>query len=300
MKKNKIIHTDTIDWRKITKPSNLLITLIGTLLAVFAMKGFMIPNRFLDGGITGISILLHEIFHINISIPVIILNALFVYLGYRSIGKTFAMQTAIAVVFLSVGLIFIDINPVTTDKLLIAIFGGVFMGTGVGLVIRCGGVIDGAEVIAVFTRRRTGFSNAEIILLINTIIFGVAALQFGIETAMYSIITYFTASKATDYVVDGIEQFTAMNIISSKADDIKDYLVNQLGKGITVYKGERGYLPGSFEVKTETDIIVTIVTRLEIRQLQESLIEIDPKAFIYVQSINEAAGGILKHKAHAK
>lgn len=281
-------------------PTNLLITLIGTTLAVFAMKGFMIPNRFLDGGITGISILIHEIFHINISIPVILLNSFFVFLGYKRIGKTFAMQTAITVILLSIGLIFIDINPVTTDKLLIAIFGGVCMGIGVGLVIRSGGVIDGAEVIAVFTRRRTGFSNAEIILMINTIIFAIAALQFGIETAMYSIITYFTASKATDYVVDGIEQFTAMNIISSKEEAIKGFLVNQLGKGITIYKGERGYLPGSFEVKTETDIIVTIVTRLEIRQLQESLLAIDPKAFIFVQSINEAAGGILKHKAHAK
>lgn len=292
--------SNKVDWKKITNPGNLIITLIGTSLAVFAMKGFMIPNRFLDGGITGISILIHEIFHVNISIPVIILNSIFVYWGYHKIGKTFAMQTAIAVVLLSIGLIFFDINPVTSDKLLIAIFGGVFMGIGVGLVIRSGGVIDGAEVIAVFTRRRTGFSNAEIILMINTIIFGIAALQFGIETAMYSIITYFTASKATDYVVDGIEQFTAMNIISSDEEAVKDFLVNHKKKGITVYKGERGYLPGSFEVRTDVDIIVTIVTRLEVKQLQESLLEIDPKAFIFVQSINEAAGGILKHKAHAK
>ncbi|MCO5278751.1 MAG: YitT family protein [Saprospiraceae bacterium] len=292
--------SNKVDWKKITNQGNLIITLIGTSLAVFAMKGFMIPNRFLDGGITGISILIHEIFHVNISIPVIILNSIFVYLGYHKIGKTFAMQTAIAVVLLSIGLIFFDINPVTSDKLLIAIFGGVFMGIGVGLVIRSGGVIDGAEVIAVFTRRRTGFSNAEIILMINTIIFGIAALQFGIETAMYSIITYFTASKATDYVVDGIEQFTAMNIISSDEEAVKDFLVNHKKKGITVYKGERGYLPGSFEVRTDVDIIVTIVTRLEVKQLQESLLEIDPKAFIFVQSINEAAGGILKHKAHAK
>lgn len=173
------------------------------------------------------------------------------------------------------------------------------MGAGVGLVIRGGGVIDGAEVIAVFTRRKTGFSNSEIIMLINCIIFGIAASQFGIETAMYSIITYFTATKATDYVVDGIEQYTAMNIISSKPDEIKNFLVNELGKGITVYKGERGYLPGSFDVRTESDIIVTIVTRLEIKQIQDALTLIDPKAFIYVQSIKEATGGILKAKAHA-
>jgi len=292
--------SDTVDWKKVWSPNSLLLILLGTGLAVLAMKGFMIPNRFLDGGITGISILLHEIFHINISFLVIILNVLFVYLGYKRIGKTFAVQTTIAVLLLSLGLLFIDINPITHDKLLIAIFGGILMGTGVGLVIRGGGVIDGAEVIAVFTGRKTGFSNSEIILLINTIIFAVAAFQFGIETAMYSIITYFTATRAINYVVDGIEEFTAMNIISSQPEEIKSLLVNELGKGITIYKGEKGYLPGSFEVKTAADIIVTIVTRLEIKQIHDAVMNIDPKAFIYVQSIKEAAGGILKHKAHAK
>jgi uncharacterized membrane-anchored protein YitT (DUF2179 family) len=291
---------DTVDWQKVWNPYNLLLILVGTALAVLAMKGFMIPNQFLDGGITGISILLHEIFHINISFLVIFLNATFVYLGYIRIGKTFAVQTSIAVLLLAIGLLFIDIQPITHDKLLIAIFGGILMGSGVGLVIRGGGVIDGAEVIAVFTGRKTGFSNSEIILLINTVIFSIAAIQFGIETAMYSIITFFTATRAINYVVDGIEEYTAMNIITAQPEEVKSFLVNELGKGITVYKGERGYLPGSFEVKTETDIIVTIITRLEIKQIHEELAKIDPKVFIYVQSIKEAAGGILKHKAHAK
>ncbi|MGB3008026.1 MAG: YitT family protein, partial [Chitinophagaceae bacterium] len=132
------------------------------------------------------------------------------------------------------------------------------------------------------------------------IIFAAAAFHFGLETAMYSLITYFAATRATDYVVDGIEQYTAVNIISSQQEKVKDYLVNVLGKGITVYKGERGYLPGSFDIKTDCEIIMTIVTRLEIIEIQESILEFDPKAFIYVQSINEAAGGILKMKAHAK
>ncbi len=292
--------SDRIEWKHVTDPKNVALIIFGTGLAVLAMKGFMIPNRFMDGGITGISILLHEVFHINISFLVIILNALFIYLGYRRIGKTFAVQTTIAVALLSLGLLFININPITTDKLLIAIFGGILIGAGVGLVIRGGGVIDGAEVIAVFTKRRTGFSNTEIVMLFNTIIFSAAAFQFGIETAMYSIITYFTATRATDYVVDGIEEFTAMNIISAQQEEIKSFLVNELGKGITVYKGERGYLPGSFDIRTDCEIIVTIVTRLEIKQIQDALIEIDPKAFVYIQSIKEAAGGILKAKAHAK
>ena len=292
--------SDTIEWKKVWNPKNFLLILLGITLAVLAMKGFMIPNRFMDGGIIGISILLHEIFHINISFLVIILNILFVYLGYKRIGKTFAVQTSIAVLLLSIGLLFIDINPITHDKLLIAIFGGILMGTGVGLVIRGGGVIDGAEVIAVFTGRKTGFSNSEIIMLINTIIFIVAAFQFGIETAMYSIITYFTATRAIHYVVDGIEEFTAMNIISSQQEEIKSFLVNEMGKGITVYKGERGYLPGSFEIRTDCEIVVTIVTRLEIKQIEDGVLGIDPKAFIYVNSIKEATGGILKAKAHAK
>ena len=291
--------SDRIDWKHVWSLKNLIQILLGTGLAVVAMKGFMIPNRFLDGGITGISILFHEMFHINISILVIVLNLGFIYLGYRNIGKTFAVQTSIAVLLLAAGLLFIDIGPITSDKLLIAIFGGILIGTGVGLVIRGGGVIDGAEVIAVFTRRKTGFSNSEIIMLINCIIFAVAALQFGIETAMYSVITYFTATRATNYVVDGIEEFTAMNIVSSQQEEIKNFLVNELGKGITVYKGERGYLPDSFDIKTDCEIIVTIVTRLEIKQIQDALIKIDPKAFVYVQSIKEATGGILKAKAHA-
>ena len=290
---------DRINWKHVLNLKSLLYIILGTGLAVLAMKGFMIPNRFLDGGVTGISILLHEIFHINISILVIALNLVFVYLGYRNIGKTFAVQTCIAILLLAAGLLVIDINTITKDKLLIAIFGGLLMGSGVGLVIRGGGVIDGAEVIAVFTRRKTGFSNSEIIMLINCIIFAVAALQFGIETAMYSIITYFTATRATNYVVDGIEEYTAMNIVSAQQEEIKSFLVNELGKGITVYKGERGYLPDSFDIKTDCEIIVTIVTRLEIKQIQDAVMMIDPKAFVYVQSIKEASGGILKAKAHA-
>lgn len=295
-----IHRTDIIEWKRVLNPGNMLLIITGVSLAVLAMKGFMIPNHFIDGGVTGISILLHAMFNLNISLLVIGINIIFIYLGYKRIGKTFAVQTAIAIALLSVGLIFVNIKPITEDKLLIAIFGGILIGAGMGLVIRGGGVIDGAEVVAVFTRRKTGFSNSEIIMLINSIIFGVAAFQFGIETTMYCIITYFTASRATDYVVDGIEEYTAMNIVSSQQEEVKSFLVNELGKGITVYKGERGYLPGSFETKTDCEIIVTIITRLEIKQIQDALLIIDPKAFIFVESIKEAAGGILKPKAHAK
>lgn len=292
--------TDKIDWKTILDFKNLFQIIVGTSLAVLAMKGFMIPNRFLDGGVTSISIILHEVFKINIGFFIIILNAIFIYIGYKKIGKTFAMQTMITVILFSLGLIFVQIKPITNDKLLIAIFGGILIGTGSGLVIRGGGLLDGFEVITVFTQRRTGLSNSEITTLFNIIIFGFAIIFFGIETSMYSIITYFTATRATDYVVDGIEEFTAVNIISSKSEEIKSFLVNELGKGITVYKGEKGYLPNSYDVKTDADIIVTIVTRLEIKQIHDAVINIDENAFVYVHIIKEATGGILKDKSHQK
>jgi uncharacterized membrane-anchored protein YitT (DUF2179 family) len=296
----KMIKADDIDWQNVWSIKSLAYIILGTGLAVLAMKGFMIPNRFMDGGITGISLLVHELFHINISVLVVILNVPFIYMGYRRIGKTFAVQTSMAVVLLAAGLYFINFNhAITSDKFLIAFFGGILIGSGIGLVIRAGGVIDGAEVVALFTKKRTGFSSSEIVMMFNTLIFAVAALQFGLETAMYSIITYFAATRATDYIVDGIEEYTAMNIISSRPEEIKNFLVNDLGKGITVYKGERGYLPGSFDVKVDCEIIVTIVTRLEIRHIHDLVKEIDSKAFVYVHSVKEASGGILKPKAHA-
>lgn len=292
------LQSDKIEWGKIWSLPNILQVIFGVGLAVLAMKGFMIPNKFMDGGITGISLLLHEVFHFDIYFLVIVLNIPFIYLGYQRIGKTFAMQTTLAVLLLALELFLFDIQPITDDKLLIAIFGGILIGAGIGLVIRAGGVIDGLEVIAVFTRRKTGFSNSEIIMLFNGLIFAGAAFHLGLETAMYSFITYFAATQTTDYVVDGIEQYTAVNIISSEQDRIKDLLVNELGKGITVYKGERGYLPGSYDIKSDCEIIVTVVTRLEINQIQDAVLKIDPKSFVFVQSIKEAAGGILKAKGH--
>lgn len=289
-----------IRWEHIFNLKNILLMICGTGSAVFAMKGFMIPNKFMDGGITGISLLLHEVYHINISILIIILNIPFIILSYKKIGKTFAVFTVISVILLALGLAFINVAPITSDKLLIAVFGGALIGTGIGLVIRAGAVLDGAEVMAVFTKRKTGFSTREIVMVFNFFIFAGAAFHLGIETAMYSLITFFTATWANEYIVDGIEEYTAMNIISSQHEEIKQYLVNDLGKGITVFKGERGYLPGKFDIKSECEIIVTIISRLEIKVIQDALEKIDPKVFIYVQSVKEASGGVLKDKAHIK
>jgi uncharacterized membrane-anchored protein YitT (DUF2179 family) len=254
----------------------------------------MMPNHFIDGGITGLSILAYEFTHINIGIFLILFNIPFIYLAYKKVGATFAIHSTFAIFLLAILLTFGNFPVVTTDKILIAVFGGFLIGLGIGLVIRGGGMIDGLEIIAEFTNEKSGFSTSEIILLINSILFLVAALGLGIEAAMYSILTYFTATRTSDYVVDGLEQFTALTVVSKDYEAVKSLIVNDFGKAISVYKGERGYLPGHFDENYDVDIVSTIATRLEIHQIKKAILKQDPKAFIYVQSIKEVKGGIVK------
>lgn len=283
-----------INWTDIFSVKNLFYTIIGALLAVIALKGFMIPNHFIDGGVIGISILLHEVFHLNISLQVVVFNIPFIYLSYKKIGPSFAMHSTLAICVFALLLQFITIDAITHDKLLIAIFGGVLIGAGFALIIKAGGVLDGFEIIAEYTNKYIGLSSGEWVLFVNSIVILMVAVKFGIETGMYSLITYFTAMKVSDYVIDGFNAYTALTIISSKDGEVKDVVANRFNKAFTVYKGERGYLPGQFDVKYECDIIVTIVTRLEILRLKKAIFEIDPKAFIYASSINEVHGGVIK------
>lgn len=285
---------DKLDWKEVFSVKSLAFIIIGALCGVVAIKGFMIPNHLLDGGITGISILMHEIFHIEVYVPLVLLNLPLIYMGYRKIGKVFAIHSLFAVLLLAVLLSFLEIPTITHDRILIAVFGGLFIGLGIGFVIRGGGVIDGLEVLAEYSNQKSAISAAEIIMAINTIIFLFAAYKLGIETAMYSILTYFTALMVSGYVVDGFEEFTSLSIISKEYETIKSVIVNDFEKAITVYKGERGYLPGSFEIKNDTDIIVTVVTRLEIFKIKKAIFEVDPNAFIYIQSTKEVSGGIVK------
>jgi uncharacterized membrane-anchored protein YitT (DUF2179 family) len=285
-----------VNWKAIFSLRSIAFTVLGVLLAVVGLQGFMVPNNFLDGGVTGISILLLGFVNIHISVLLIILNIPFLILGFRKIGRTFGIQALIAVLLLAAGMYFIQIPVFTTDKVLIAVFGGFFIGLGIGFVIRGGGIIDGLEVIALYTERKSAFTSSEIILALNTLIIIMAAYKFGIETGMYSILVYFTAMKTTDYVVDGFEEYTALNIISSKSEELKSLVVNDFGKAITVYKGERGYLPESFDVKTDCDVIMTVITRLEIHRIKEAIADIDPNAFLFVHSIKEVKGGIVKRK----
>ena len=292
-------HTsDTINFKNIFSIKSLLFKIIGVIFAVVAIKGFMIPNHFLDGGITGISILIHEFYHIEVSIPLVLLNLPFIYIGYKKIGKSFAVNSLLSVILLGIVMHFMPVPIVTKDHFLTAVFGGVFVGLGIGFVIRGGGVIDGLEVIAEYSNKQFGLTTSEIIMAINTTIFLIIAFYLGLEKAMYSIVTFFTALKVSDYVVDGFEKLISLTVISPNPDLVKNIIVNDFKKAITVYKGERGNLPGSFNVTHDCDIIVTVVTRLEVHKIKKAITESDPLAFTYVQNIGEITGGIVSKKSH--
>ncbi|MCO5948386.1 MULTISPECIES: YitT family protein [Mucilaginibacter] len=274
-----------------------LYVVIGILFCGFALKSFLVPNSFFDGGVTGISLLLHELYHWNIAYVIVIANIPFIIMGAFQINKTYAIKTVIAIIGLGLCLSFINYPLVTSDKLLTSIFGGVFMGIGVGLAIRGGCALDGIEVLALYTGKRIAFTISEIILGINIVIFLIAAIKLGLPTSLYSILTYYTASKTISFVIEGLEEYTGVTIISGQSEQIKRELVMTLGRGITIYKGERGFLKDSFDVSAPVDIIFTVVTRLEVRRLRNVVYEIDAKAFVFTSTIKEAAGGVLKKRA---
>jgi uncharacterized membrane-anchored protein YitT (DUF2179 family) len=272
-------------------------TVLGILSSGFALKSFLVPNSFLDGGVTGISLLIHEIWHFNLSYVIILANIPLIVMGAYQVNKKFAFRSLAAVIGLSLCFAFLHYPEVTHDKLLVSLFGGFFLGLGAGLCMRGGCAVDGIEVLALYTLKRSSFSVSEIILGLNVIIFLVAALHFGLETALYSMLTYYAASRTLDYVVEGLEEYTGVTIISGMSDEIKRKLVMELGRGITVYKGERGYLKNSFDISHDCDIIFTVITRLEVRKLTHLVHGVDPRAFIFTNTIKEAAGGVLKRKA---
>ncbi|MDB5133041.1 MAG: putative rane-anchored protein YitT [Mucilaginibacter sp.] len=277
--------------------SDTIYTVLGVLFSGFALKSFLVPNQFFDGGVTGISLLIHELYKFNIAYVIVLVNIPFIIAGAFQVNRAFAFKTLAAVICLGLCLHYIPYPQITSDKLLVSIFGGVFMGIGVGLAIRGGCALDGIEVLALYTGKRISFTISEIILGINIIIFMVAAIKLGLPTALYSILTYYSASRTINFVIEGLEEYTGVTIISGQNEIIKERLVMELGRGITVYKGERGFLKGSFEVSQPVDIIFTVVTRLEVRRLRNMVHDIDEKAFIFTSSIKEAAGGVLKRRA---
>ena len=277
---------------------DVVYSVTGTLVCGFALKSFLIANRLLDGGVTGISLLFHEVFHINIALLIIVINLPFILAGAMQVNKKFAFKTMACVAGLAICLLFIPYPVITSDKLLACVFGGFFLGVGIGLCMRAGCAVDGIEVLALYTLKRSSFTISEIILGLNVIIFLIAALKLGLETSLYSVLTYYTASRTIDYVIEGLEEYTGVTIISAKSDNIKEQIVMNLGRGITVYKGERGFLKNNFQHHEECDIVFTVITRLEVRRLKNLVHSIDPNAFVFTNTIKEVAGsgGVLKHR----
>ncbi len=292
----KLVHHHEVHKHNDFSVTDILLMLFGVATAGFSLKGFLVPNNFFDGGITGISLLIHEITHINLAFVIIIANLPLITMSIFVASKRFAIKTLVCIILLGICLYYVPYPVITSDKLLISIFGGFFLGIGIGLTMRGGCAVDGIEVLALYTWRHTSFTISEIVLALNIIIFSIAAFRYGMEVSLYSMLTYFTASKTVDYVVEGIEAYTGVTIISGNSERIKEKLVNELGRGITVYKGERGFLPGKYEVHTEVDIIFTVITRLELRRLKNLVYAEDPKAFVFANTIRETAGGILKRR----
>ena len=276
--------------------SDILFTVAGTIITAFGLKSFLVPNEFLDGGVTGVSLLIHELYHVNLAVVIVLANIPFIIAGAFQVNTKFALRTFACVVLLAICLQYIHFPVITSDKLIVSIFGGFFLGLGIGLAMRGGCALDGIEVLALYTLKRSSFTISEIILGLNVIIFLIDASHFGPERSLFAMLTYYIASRTIDYVIEGVEEYTGVTIISSKSEEIKHALVMKLGRGITVYKGERGFMKQSFEVSTDCDIVFTIITRLEVRRLKNAVQEIDPKAFVFTNTIKETAGGVLKKR----
>lgn len=273
---------------------NFVSIVLGILCATFGFKGFLLTNHFIDGGATGISLLLSTLTDIPLYVLIIGVNIPFVILGYRIMGKVFAVKTALAIIGLSLCLATIEVPIVTNDNLLVAIFGGFFLGAGIGLSIRGGAVIDGTEVLAIYLSRKFGTTIGDVIVIINIVIFATAAYFLGIEVALYSMITYLAASKTLDFIVEGIDEYIGVTIISPRSSKMRRMIIDNMGRGVTVYSGKGGYGKGG-ETK-EVDIIYTVITRLELNKLNTEIEKIDSTAFVVMNSVKDTRGGMIKKR----
>jgi len=274
---------------------NSLYILSGAFVAGFGLKGFLLPNSFIDGGVTGISIIINELSEFSISILIILLNIPFIILGFSTISKQFAIKSIIAIILLSISIFLVPYPVITNDKLLIATFGGFFLGLGVGLSIRGGAVLDGTEVLAIFINRKTSLTVGNVILIFNLLIFLAGAYFLSTEIALYAILTYFAASKTVDFIIDGIEEYIGVSIISDKSEEIRLSVIEKLGRGCTLYKGKKGFARKGEKLK-EVDIVYTVVNRLELSKLKNDIEKIDKDAFIIMNSIKDTKGGMIKKK----
>ena len=291
MRPHKVI--EQVDYWLLLKDTFFIVT--GIFAAAFGLESFLFPNSFIDGGATGISLLIAETADIPLYILIILVNIPFVFLGYRVIGKIFALKTGLAILGLAFVLAFIKFPEVTQDKLLVSVFGGFFLGAGIGLSVRGGSVLDGTEVLAIYLSRKLGTTIGDIIILVNILVFSAAAYMLSLETALYSMLTYLSASKTLDFVIEGIEEYTGVTIISDSSEEIRLMIIEKLGRGLTIYKAKGGF--GKHGLHREYDVIYTVITRLEIRRLNIEINKIDPKAFVVMGKINDTRGGMIKKRS---
>lgn len=293
LKQLQLLRIRRINLVRMIKDTILIILGVGA--AAFGLKGFLLPNRFLDGGVMGISLLVNILSGINLSVLVFLINLPFVVIAYTQISKKFALKTLIAISLLAAMLAIIEFPIITSDKLLIAVFGGFFLGTGIGLSIRGGSVIDGTEVLAIYSSRKTTLTVGDVILVLNLLIFSTAAYIINIETALYAILTYLVASKTVDFVVRGLEEYTGVMIVSDKSNEIKDAIVSKMGRGVTLLKGKSGYGKKGHR-SNDVDVIYCVVTRLELQRLKTEIAKIDEEAFVVENSVNDIKGGMIKKR----
>jgi uncharacterized membrane-anchored protein YitT (DUF2179 family) len=273
---------------------DIVLATIGIFSASFGFKGFLLTNHFIDGGATGISLLISAITAIPLYLLIICVNFPFIILGYNIMGRRFAIKTTLAIAGLSLCLATVEFPNVTNDNLLVAVFGGFFLGAGIGFAVRGGAVIDGTEVLAIYLSRKFGTTMGDIILVINVVIFSAAAYLLGIEIALYSMVTYLAASKTLDFIVEGIEEYIGVTIVSAHSKEIREMIIDKLGRGVTIYSGRRGF--GSIDETIEVDVIYTVITRLELNRLNTEIEKIEPSAFVVMNSVKDTKGGMIKKR----
>ena len=263
---------------------------IGILLASVGLKMFLLPNGFLDGGVTGIAILLSELFNFDISYVLLIVSIPFLIIAWYSLSKRIFIKSVLSIISLAVIIHFENFNAITEDKLLIAIFGGLFLGAGIGLTIKNGAVLDGSEILGIYINDRLGISIGKVILLFNAILFTATAILLSIEVAMYSILTFIITAKVIDLMIEGFEDYVGLMIVSKETNKIDKELVKVVGTGTTLYKGTRG--TGKSGTQSENDIIHTVINRIDIRRTYNLIDTIDKNAFIIEFDVNNIKGGI--------
>jgi uncharacterized membrane-anchored protein YitT (DUF2179 family) len=268
----------------------MLITIGAALMAV-GLEIFLVPNHVIDGGIVGISIMLSYLTGWKLGIFIFILNIPFFFIGYKQIGKTFALSTLYGIIILSIGTTLLHPVPAFTQDILLAtVFGGIVLGIGVGMVIRYGGSLDGTEILAILFNKKLPFSVGEIIMFFNLFILGSAGFVFSWDRAMYSLIAYFVAYKTIDITITGLDESKSVWIISDNSKEIGEAIMNRLGRGVTYINGEGAYSGDHKKV------IFCVINRLEEAKLKEIVTESDENAFLAVADIAEVRGGRFKKR----